>query len=221
MSAFSAIRHYTSGLVERHPKTAQKTMSWCYLVADAAVAALPFALHYHDGAHAILEAYVVRPGPVASSLLMMAGDRAAGTKFDVGHGLIAAGAAVLVVDLATHGFGSAAFATMPSVVGGIVGASYKYLERDFGRAKNWLVRNTAGRPKALAGAFLACASVPLAASGWFHGGPDGNTIFAAGLLWIAGNAISFMLPPDDKSPDRPADPAQRPPRASQNKTPAA
>jgi uncharacterized membrane protein YgdD (TMEM256/DUF423 family) len=201
----SAFYKYSRDFVARHERGAKACLGTVYAIGDGLIITIPPAensfaktlIDMNPDWHLLTAAYADRPLPALVSCLFVASAIVVGRgRFALGHAGMGLGAGILARDFYVHNELSAALSMLPAVAGGAFGAFYLPLERRFGNAKNWIVRETMGKPKRVAGVFFATTALPTTISSFFT---HNWVLLAAGLNWFSGNVISMLLPPDDQS----------------------
>jgi hypothetical protein len=203
----SEFRRYASRLVARHDRKAKLVIGTSYTIGDVLVATIPPAgngfirsvIDLHPDWPLLMASYGGRPLPALISIVFVVSSAGIAKKyFAAGHAGQGVGATVLAYDLFMHGQVYTAITCLPTVVGGSFGGGYRPLERTYGAAENWVVRNTLGSPKKMAGFFFSLTAGPTIISSIL----DRNwPMLAAAGFWLSGNIISMLLRRDDQLPN--------------------
>jgi len=202
-------RNYAAQLVARHPARARKFMASAYGIGDGLVVTVPLirngffqtVMHARPDWHLLVAAYGHDPVPAIVSVAFVASSVVVSKRFALGHVGYGSGALALAINLLLHHEPWTAVAMLPSVVGGTIGASYKYLEEKYGHANNSFIQNTVGSPKRLAGFCFLFTSAPTIFTSLRE---KLLPLFGSGLCWTSGNCTSMLLPRDDQtSPESP------------------
>jgi hypothetical protein len=195
-------RDHAARMVARHPDAATKFLAWAYGIGDGLIVSIPLVrngffqtvLQAKPDWRLLAAAYAHDPVPVVVSAVFVAGSVIIGKgRFALGHAGYGVGGVALAANLFVHHQPWTAAAILPTIVGGVVGASYKHLERKYAHSKNSFVRLTLGSPKQMAGICFSVTSVPTVITSMHE---KVWSLVGSGLCWFAGNLTSMLLPHD-------------------------
>ena len=190
-------------LIARHEKGATTYLATAYTFGDGLVAAIPAVQNgfaktlweFTPDWHLFAVAYLDRPLPALVSVLLIAASASMKKHFALGHAGQAVGAVILATDLGLHGEIGAALALLPTLPGALFGAASHFLKRRCGSSTNWLVRQTLGRPRRLAGVAFGVSTTSTLISTVIT--PDA-ALFVAAVAWLNGNIVSMLLPEPER-----------------------